>query len=107
MEIAIMIAGWLAGLFLSIQVIAAWFAIIDYRYRMRRYRRRVASRIVIWTLLYLFARWLAGPAATYMDSAFLFMLVAYAIALLMAPALMVLVRHNIRSKYAAFLKSTK
>ena len=46
------IVAWFLGVFLSVQMIAAWYGIIDYRYRMKRFARQVLLRVVGWSALY-------------------------------------------------------
>ena len=42
---------WVIGVIFGVQLIAAWYSVIDFRYRIKRYWGTVVMRISAWTAL--------------------------------------------------------
>jgi len=51
MTLLFTLIGYLLGMFMLIQVIAAIYGVVDYRYQLARYARQIAMNIIIWSCL--------------------------------------------------------
>jgi uncharacterized membrane protein YuzA (DUF378 family) len=106
MSLIISAMTWSLGLILGVQVIAAWFGIVDYRYRWDRFRSRVIFQIIGWCLVYYFVRWMLPMSATDdYDNGFIAILIVGLTGIITAPGLTRLYRRKEREKYRHYVQS--
>ena len=96
---------FLLGMFLSIQLVAALYSIIDHWYRIKHFRRRIIASILVWgSVFFGIGYGLSDTNAMSYFSGMLFLLSCHVFVAVMAPVLQWLGKINENRKYQAFLR---